>query len=92
MEPYRQEQPVWATPDDTTDIEGNTNLPVELQSHLHLAGIAHGGINLPEGIVVQVGVRNREDVAVEHVEHLPAEIQPKIFSEVEALCEADVLV
>src|SRR6185436_6590724 len=72
--------------------QGNTSLPVELESHLHLAGFADRGGNLTERIVVQVGVWKGEDVAVKHIEHFPAEIQPEVLSETKTLGKADVLI
>src|SRR5262245_44040413 len=73
-------------------VKQNPTLPVQLQPHLHLACVTNGGRDLTERVVVQIGVRNGEYMAVEHIEHLPSEIQSQIFGEIEALREAYVFV
>src|SRR5688572_23565595 len=67
-------------------------LPVDLQTDLHLArGVRLTGYD-SEVCVVQVAIGHRKDNAVEQIERFAAKIDTAIFTETEALGDADVLV
>src|SRR5687767_10899172 len=68
-----------------------SNLPVNLQPHLHLPRAIGLVGHLAEVTGIQAGVARAEDSAVEDVERFAAQIYPRVLGDAERLGDAYVL-